>query len=313
MILKTTDNKWLWIIFMAFAIIFCDISLVNHYLFRTTSLDLGLYNHSIYDYVHFRTPSFVNAGKPFSNLLNDHFELYPLICSPLYFIFGSYSMLIVQIAMTLFGGYGIYKYVLAKTDNPYYSRLAVCHFFLIWGLFSALAYDYHNNVVAVMFVPWLFYYFEKGSFIKAGLFLFLILIGKENMALWMTFVGVGMATLYFKDKGKLRFSLLMAFASLTYFVVILKGIMPHLGKEGYEYSHFQFSALGNNFSEAIGTIFTRPVFTMKTLFTNHLAQAQFDGVKALTHIFIILSGGFIFFLPPAISDYAIAYIRPENV
>ena len=99
--MKISENKWLWSIFIISGLVFCEISLVNHYLFRTTSLDLGLYNHSLYDYVHFKTASYINAGVPFSNLLNDHFELYPILFAPFCYIFGSYTMLLVQIAAIL--------------------------------------------------------------------------------------------------------------------------------------------------------------------------------------------------------------------
>ena len=60
-------------LFSAAGILFCLISFVNHYLFKTYALDLGLYTHVMYDYMHF---SFDDCSmfKPLpQNILSDHF------------------------------------------------------------------------------------------------------------------------------------------------------------------------------------------------------------------------------------------------
>jgi len=42
------------LLFVVAGVLFALISLVNHYLFKTYALDLGLYTHAMYDYTHFR-------------------------------------------------------------------------------------------------------------------------------------------------------------------------------------------------------------------------------------------------------------------
>ena len=54
MIIRNTEKKIVVIIMVLFAIIFSAISIVNHYYFRTYSLDLGLHNHAMFDYRNFR-------------------------------------------------------------------------------------------------------------------------------------------------------------------------------------------------------------------------------------------------------------------
>ena len=90
-------------------VLYCLISLVNHYLFKTYALDLGLYTHALYDYAHFRMADCsMFKDVPYS-LLSDHFDLYLPLLSPLVYMFGSYTLLVVQIAAVLLGGWGIYK------------------------------------------------------------------------------------------------------------------------------------------------------------------------------------------------------------
>ena len=61
-------------------------------------------------------------------------------------------------------------------ENKYLPFLAVVHFFSMWGIYSALSYDYHDNVMAAMFVPWLFYFFVEKKFGHAALFLLALLL-----------------------------------------------------------------------------------------------------------------------------------------
>ncbi len=287
-------------ILFVFAFVYCDVSFINHYNYRTYALDLGLYNNAIYSYSHFQINRYPLLRELFPNMLGDHFELIPIIVSPLYWIFGSYTMLVVQIAVILFGGYGIYKYFLFKTNNDLFSSLAMFHFFSIWGIISALSFDFHCNVIAAMLVPWFLYYFEKNKIKKTIFFFCLILICKENMAMWMIFVCIGAALLNFKNKTKFKYALIFALCSAVYFVVVIKLVMPLLnGNVGGDYYHFKYSALGENGGEAIKTIFTRPLYVFKLLYTSQFPD-QTGNLKIKEELFWIffMSGGiFVFFKP----------------
>ena len=34
-------------------------------------------------------------------------------------------------------------------------------FWACWGIWAALAFDYHDNVIAAVLLPWLLYWFER--------------------------------------------------------------------------------------------------------------------------------------------------------
>ncbi len=282
---------------LLFAAVYCSISLVNHYLFRTYAWDLGIYNNAAWSYSHFSAKnSFMLPGV--TNLLSDHFELYPFFLSPLRFIFGSYTFLIVQIAAILFGGYGVYRFILYKTKNEIFSLLALIFFFLGWGIYSALEFDYHNNVVAAMFVPWFLLYFDKKNFKWAAFFFILLLIGKENMALWAVFICLGLLVGNIRDKINLKYSAIFGFAALVYFIAMVKWIMPSLGNSQHDYLHFQFSALGKDFGVAIKTILTRPGYTFSLLYKNTNSDKLYDTFKTELHFMVLVSGGFFLLFRP---------------
>ena len=284
---------------IGFGIIFCSISLVNHYLFRTSGYDLGINNNAIYDYAHLRWNDCMLMQPHYTNVLSDHFSLYPILVSPLYWIFGSYTMLIVQICAVLFGGVGVYKFILNRSSDFRLALFSMVHFFLMWGIYSALAFDYHDNVVAAMLVPWLFYFFFTGNKTATWCFLVLILISKENMALWSIFIGLGLSWLTFKDK-KLRLqALALSLVSLIYFIVVVKLIIPSIGNAGRDYNHFHYAALGTGFSDALVTLFTRPLHILSLLFASPDGNDYFHGIKLETHLMVLLCGGYALLKRPA--------------
>ncbi len=288
------------LIFILFALIFASISFVNHYNFRTFGWDLGINQNAIYDYAHFRWNDCMIMQPQFTNVLSDHFSLYPLLVSPFYWIFGEWTMLIFQFLAILFGGFGVYKYVLNLTKNTTISTLAVAHFFSFYGIYSALSFDYHDNVVATMFVPWFLLYFEQRNWRKAILFFVLIIIAKENMALWAVFIGFGVSfkALLQKDKQTALKGLYFALAAGVYFILVIKVIIPGLATPGREYLHNSFNALGGNFGEVIVNIIKHPIKTIELLFVNHSGDPIYDGIKVETYLALALAGGFLIVLAP---------------
>lgn len=280
-----------------FGLLFASISFVNHYYFRTYAFDLGIINNSIWDYAHFRWNNNTVMQPSFDNLLSDHFTLLPIIASPLYWIFGSYTLLLVQIVALLGGAYGVYQFVLLKSENKFLSTIASIHFLSMWGVYSALGFDYHDNVIAAAILPLFFYYLEQSKW-KCTLIVYtLILISKENMALWMAFVCLGAALLYCKDTSKRNRLILMSLFSAIYMVLIIKVVIPALGNADREYLHFHYSMLGGDMKEALFFMIQHPIKTIKLLFMNPTGS-NVEAYKMQLHIAVIMSGGvFLIFRP----------------
>jgi len=297
---KSVDKYKLFIL-VFFTIVYASISLVNHYNFRTFAWDLGINNNAIYDYAHFRWNDCMLMQPQFNNLLSDHFSLFPILFSPFILIFGSYTLLIAQIFFIILGGLGVYKYFAIDGDDPkndWFPKLAMIHFFSIWGIYSALAFDYHDNVIAAMLIPWFFYYFKTEKTILTLLVLCLILVTKENMALWAGFICIGLMVKNFRNKKQRNLAIIYSLFSFFIFIILIKVVMPALANVGREYLHFKYSSLGTNFSEAFTTILTRPIYVLKLLFKNNLNNPDGDGIKFELHYVVLLSGGILLLLRP---------------
>jgi uncharacterized membrane protein len=278
-----------------FVIVYALISFVNHLCFRTYGLDLGLYTNAMYDYAHGSMANMDMIWDTKELALADHFDLYLILFSPLVYLFGSWTLLIVQIAGILVGAKGVHTYF---KDQPRIALFATFFFLSYFGVFSALSYDYHSNVIGAMAVPWLFYFVREKRFIASLLVLVFIWIGKENMAFWMAFLTLGLALIYRKDRKSSLILLGFSFASFCYFLLVIKVLMPSFSVEG-EYLHFAYASLGESMSEAFIHLVTHPIDSLEIFFTNHLPNSRFDGVKAESHIILLISGVLILLRRPA--------------
>lgn len=302
-------------VFTVAGVLYALISLVNHYLFKTYALDLGLYTHALYDYAHFRVADCSMFKVVEQNLLSDHFDLYLIILSPLVYVFGSYTLLLVQIAAVLLGGWGVYKLIGLYTDDDWLPILATATFFFSFGIIQAIAFDYHSNVLTAMMLPWLLYFLKREKFSLATLFAVLFVIGKENMSLWLFFVALGLMWDYRKDRKTLWYLTGYAAFSIVYFFVINMVVMPKLGGSGGGFARYAY--LGDNYAEIAKYLVSHPSELVRILFTNTLGKPHYDGIKAEFYlcalatgmIFTLLKPNYFLMLVPLIAQKMLASDR----
>lgn len=274
---------------LLFGIIYSLISLVNHYYFRTFALDLGTYTNALYDYIHFQWNDSGVFKEIDENLLADHFDLFLVFFSPFSLVFGTYTLLIVQIVAILFGGIGVYTYFTSIKKNIPVAFFAMTYFYVFFGVFSALSFDYHSNVVSASLVPWLFYLVARRKLLYSSILLLLIIVSKENMAFWLFFVCIGLAIEHRMDKYLRNYLVAGALGCIVSFLLITAVIMPSISNEG-SYPHFNYSFLGNNYLEAFVHLISHPFDSMGVMFTNHVNHPQGDYLKAELHILLLTSG-----------------------
>ena len=260
---KRQRNITLASVFTVAGVLYALISLVNHYLFKTYALDLGLYTHALYDYAHFRAADCSMFKDVPCSLLSDHFDLYLPLLSPLIYVFGTYTLLVVQIVATLLGGWGVYRLISLYSDDDLMPILAATVFFFSFGIIHAIAFDYHSNVLSAMMLPWLLYFLKRKRFVWASLFAVLFVIGKENMSLWLFFIAIGLMWDYRKEKKALWHLAAYAVFALAYFFIINMIVMPRLGGNGGGFA--RYSHLGDNYADIAGKLLSQPFETLTHL------------------------------------------------
>ena len=108
-------------------------------------------------------PDLSMFGREPALALSDHFDLYLMLLSPLVYVFGTYTLLIVQIAAVLLGGWGVYKLIGLYTDDDGMPLLAMAAFLFSFGVIHPFAFDYHSNVLTAMMLPWMLYFLKQKS------------------------------------------------------------------------------------------------------------------------------------------------------
>jgi len=290
------------IIFSIFAIIFCLISLVNHYYFRTYALDLGMFNQAIYSLSHFAQPLFtLDVKSTETHYLATHFSLITYLYFPFIYLFGSYTLLILQILSILSGGAAAYLYAKLKfKSDSIIPIIILIHFFCIWGIYSAISFDFHNNVIGAMLMIWFIYFLEKRNLLTAGIFLLLAVCSQESIAIWAIFVLGGMMIKNRKglSKAYIKFEIPAAILCLIYSVLVIGVIMPMLQHEPTNLQLNRYAHLGNSISQIIMTIIQDPKYIFSLLFESPLENKLFFGIKSELHFMILVSGGFALLYRP---------------
>lgn len=267
-------------------------SLVPHYQFYTNNWDLGFHNQLMYKWAHFKRPggTLWNPQYYLTNCLGDHFTLLMPLNSQLYWIFGSYSMLIVQIIYCLLGATGLYKLIQFKCASNGLALLGVLIFFTHYSLYAALAFDTHDNVYGMMFLPWILLNYYKGNFKSFILTLLLFLMAREDLALTGIFLGMALFVL---DRSKRKYGITCFVTSLSYFVIVYHFVMPSMSSVPWGYNAWRFNELGKSLTDAFHTSLAKPIYILGLFFNQPEKRDKFT--------YFLLTGGILLLVQPRFS------------
>lgn len=289
-------HQWYILSSCLFLGIYTAISIIRHYTFHSNAFDLGIFNQTLYSYAHLKLGP--NTLRGISILLGDHFEPILFLFAPLYWVFGSYTLLIVQIGFVMLGGLGTYLLLMRETKNEKLSITGSILLFLSFGLLQAMAYDYHNNVIGAMLIPWLFYFIKTKNFRWYYIILVLFLMTKENLALMTVLLGISI--MIFEDKETKKHGLITTLVSTIYFIAILKIIIPALNHGTYD--HWSYFALGSSPGEAIKHIILHPFTSLSLLFDDELKIKMWAIALASGGIFCIIKPKYGLLLLPIMAQ-----------
>lgn len=304
--MNSMPKKQLWVISAVFAVFYLMIVLVNHYCFRTYALDLGIYTNALYDYAHWQFNDATSFKLEAQNLLSDHLDLSLMLVSPLSYLFGQYTLLLVQVASILLGGFGLAQWVSIKLNKSDWQCQVMLAFYLFFGVYSALSFVYHSNVLAACLLPWLLVFLYKQRWVSMYLIALLMLFTKESVALWLVGIAGFIAVTDWSTKAIRIHALILMVGSLLYFYLAIVWIMPALSIN-QSYNHFKYHVLGNTYAEALVFCISHPLELIRILFVNTTDAISNQYVKLEFWLFILFSGSWaLVFLP----RYALLLIVP---
>jgi uncharacterized membrane protein len=277
-----------------FALLYSLVSLVNQVNFRTGALDMGYEAQALADLAHLRVPRVtLLPDAPPTPYLACHFSLTPVLAVPLYYIVGPvWALLLLQIGALLVGMVGVERYARWLGASETQANWAMALLGSQWGLFSALGFDFHNNVLGAMALPWLARWIGQGSWGRAALAALFIALSKENMALWLAFVLLGLAWQYWSRRAVVWRAAVGALLAIIYFVVVTHYLMPALDTTHRAYTQLaRYGQLGSSLPAIVGHLLVHPSLLWSQLFTNTLPDPVYNYIKRELWVGLLLSGG----------------------
>ncbi|MFA8451199.1 MAG: DUF2079 domain-containing protein, partial [Bacteroidales bacterium] len=183
---KIWEHKEFFVLAILVFALYSLISFPNHYFFRTSSTDLGAKTQALYSVITGKIPMYRFGGNYEVNTFADHFSPILFLFAPFVLLFGSYTLLGIQVVFLIIGGLGVYKYALYKSEqNKILSVIISAFYFCSFGVINALEYDAHYNVIVAGLVSYVILYYEKNKKGPLIFFFLLIILAKENMSFWL--------------------------------------------------------------------------------------------------------------------------------
>lgn len=310
-----------WLIAVGFTFILALISLPNHYHFRTYG-DTAYYLQMCEFYLKGRFfYGHLTAMSPYADAGIDPPTLYlnwsVLLAVPFYLAGKAWGLLLFQLLCFFGAGVGIYR-IAAHWLGPKPALWTLLHYFGMWGLYSAAAFEFHEVAIAVAALPWSLYSLLRGKPALALLSWLIVLGSKELFGLWGVFFWTGWAWLFWKEKPLRKNALLLAAISLGYAGLLLGVAYPYAEKEfgvisrtSLYYAYLaepdplqvlyrQLEDLwgGLTGSHSMGAIFAsllrKPKLLIVLLFES--PHPLYMGIKTELHGSVLLAGGWAFFL-----------------
>lgn len=278
-----------------FALLFASESIVNHLMFRTYGLDLGVYTNALYDYAHLQGNDCSFFRWETQNLLSDHFDLLLALISPLVYLFGNWTLLIVQIVAVLVGAYGVYRLVRLYTNSQTLPLAAMLMLLTSFGVWHALGFDYHSNVLSAMMLPWLLYCVKRQRLVVATVLLVLMAVAKETQPVWLTFVLLALMFDYCHNRRTMWWLAASALGCVVYTLVVMMWLMPAMGDEGRGFDRYVW--MGGSMGEVAVWMLTHPVQAVAALFADFTGSGH-DSIKIEFYICLLISGGWLAVMKP---------------
>ena len=290
-----------------FGAAFAVESIGNHLLFRTYGLDLGLYAKTLYDHAHLHS----NDGTFFlwspANQLGGHFDLLLMLLSPLaWLVRADWLLLIVQILAVLAGAWGVYRLARLYSRGELLPVAAMLTLLLQFGVWHALSYDYHSNVVAACLLPWLLYFIKRERLGAATAMLILMAMAKETTVLWLCAVLVALLWEYRRNRRVCRWLLIATAGCTAWFLAVTLWIMPSLGGGGGT-GFWRYSWMGASVGEVVRWLLTHPIEAVRSMFIDFTPDADSVTLKREFILCALASGLLLTLLKP---DYLVMLLPP---
>jgi len=204
-------------------------------------------------------PWFFNAIDN-DSFLGGHFSpVFVLIGLVYRFAEHPITLLVIQSVAFGLGSIAVFYLVLSRQSTTSVALLAMALYMVNPYVHHSNAHDFHLSPLAIPAILWMLYFIDSNKpwrAVAAALFSFSI---EESVLLPLA--SFGLYLVVFRPSWRM-FGLVLTLASLAYFVVITKAIMPIFAPGNSPYFWDRYANLGSNLNEALYNLATHPFWAV---------------------------------------------------
>ena len=247
---------------IVYALVFAALSLVRHWSFHSTGLDLGVFDQVLWNTSQGRfmeSTLSLDQCTPHS-FFGDHFSPILVALVPLYWLAPHpETLLVVQTVALALGAVPLYLLARRLLPRGIERLIWVLAYVLGAPLSFMTLYDFHEVALAVLPLGFAIYFLVTR---RTALLIVALLVAftvKEEMAL----IGIGFG-LALALQGRWRSAAVVTLGSAAVFVITLKLIIPAFAGTPYQYIG-RYASLGGSELEIARTLLLDPLRALRVL------------------------------------------------
>lgn len=273
-----------WILIGGYMVLMSLVSVNRHGSYHSHAYDLGIFDQVIWNISQ-------GNGAMSSILGNRHFfgeHVSPVLylLAPLYLVFSTPAVILIAQSVALaLGAFPIYKLACKQLASQQLAIVFASMYLCYQPLRNVNLYDFHPVAFTTPLLLFAFYYGEQRKYMWFGLFVFLALLCKEEVASIVFIFGVYIACVQKREKLGIALSLV----GVTMFVLDIFVIIPYYRQAPFGFVS-RYSYLGKSIPEITKTLLFRPLYVLKYVFI----------MKKIKYVFQVFGPlGFLSLLSPA--------------
>jgi uncharacterized membrane protein len=254
---------------LGYAVVFGALSLIRHWSFHSTGLDLGVFDQVLWNTSQGR---FMESTLSLDRCLphsffGDHFSPILVALVPLYWVAPHPETLLVVQTVALAAG-ALPLYLLARRLLPRGVERLIWVFAYVLGapLAFITLYDFHEVSLSVLPLGFAIYFLVARRTTPMVVALLVAFTVKEEFALIGIGFGVAVAL-----QGRWRSASLVAIGSAAVFIVTLKVIIPAFADAPYQYLG-RYASLGGDELAIARTLLLDPLRALSVLFQGEVGS-----------------------------------------
>jgi uncharacterized membrane protein len=246
--------------------------MLRHASFNSSGFDLGIYDQLTWNTLHGRWFFYTTTGRSALHFSN-HVSPNLLLVAPFYLIHsGPETLLFLQPLAIALGGLPLFWLGRRKLESDFAALSLQLAYLLFPTLQIVNLWDFHPPVLSVGFFMFAFYFLVQerpGWFV---LFALLAMMGKEQLALQVAFLG-GYAIIRYRYWWAGGLTIVVA---LAWFFYVMNWLIPAYSVASEHLFLGYYADLGNSPTEIIFTAVTRPDLVLKNLWQPSKLRYMFD-------------------------------------